>query len=349
MPLTIVARGVGKDASRKFFYCNGSRQEVKLTNVSRPSDIAQQFYLKILPATTGIPYLIYSQKANTPLTVGHYRKHSDISILMSSSENSIQNSMAGWDLIASEIPGYFAIQNEMYLGQTDTKDFWSVFNYALEVNDNDEIRFAKYSKKPQQEFLIMPVASFVLEDISFDLDNAKVTDANPIEVQFTTVNRSGKQEVFSDSVEKTVDDTYKFYQNRSNVKFNLTDRKNIQLPTVLARKLVILSKDNIRKSYYNADKNQIYHNYYKIGISGDAPAKSLIKVTVQLASYNVEANYVATAKYKDRIIKFSGIWKGLIVPDPGLVEPAIVTQFFNCTTGEEIYNTEAAKSFKFIK
>jgi hypothetical protein len=320
-----------------------------LTNVSRPSDIAQQFYLKILPATTGIPYLIYSQKANTPLTVGHYRKHSDISILMSSSENSIQNSMAGWDLITSEIPGYFAIQNEMYLGQTDTKDFWSVFNYALEVNDNDEIRFAKYSKKPQQEFLIMPVASFVLEDISFDLDNAKVTDANPIEVQFTTVNRSGKQEVFSDSVEKTVDDTYKFYQNRSNVKFNLTDRKNIQLPTVLARKLVILSKDNIRKSYYNADKYQIYHNYYKIGISGDAPAKSLIKVTVQLASYNVEANYVATAKYKDRIIKFSGIWKGLIVPDPGLVEPAIVTRFFNCTTGEEIYNTEAAKSFKFIK
>ena len=257
MPLTIAARGVGKDASRKFFYCNGSRQEVKLTNVSRPSDIAQQFYLKILPATTGIPYLIYSQKANTPLTVGHYRKHSDISILMSSSENSIQNSMAGWDLITSEIPGYFAIQNEMYLGQTDTKDFWSVFNYALEVNDNDEIRFAKYSKKPQQEFLIMPVASFVLEDISFDLDNAKVTDANPIEVQFTTVNRSGKQEVFSDSVEKTVDDTYKFYQNRSNVKFNLTDRKNIQLPTVLARKLVILSKDNIRKSYYNADKYQI--------------------------------------------------------------------------------------------
>ena len=96
-----------KDASNKYFYCNGSRQEVKLTNAQKPSDIAQQFYLKILPATTGIPYLIYSQKSNTPLTVGHYRKHSDISVLMSSSDNSTENSMAGWDLLASGDPGLF--------------------------------------------------------------------------------------------------------------------------------------------------------------------------------------------------------------------------------------------------
>lgn len=349
MPLTIVARGVGKDASRKFFYCNGSSQEVKLTNVSRPSDIAQQFYLKILPATTGIPYLIYSQKANTPLTVGHYRKHSNISILMSSSDNSIQNSMAGWDLIASEIPGYFAIQNEMYLGQTDPKNYWTVFNYSLEVNDNDEIRYAKYSKKPQQEFLITPVVNFVLETVSFDLDNAKITDAKPIEVQFTSVNKNGKEVSFSDSVKTDVDDTYRFYQNRSNIKFNLTDKGNMQLPTVLAKKLVILSNDKTRMTFYNADRNQTYHNYYKVGVSGDAPAKSLIKVTVQLASYNVEASYVATAKYNDRVIKFSGVWKGTIVPDPNLVEPTILTRFFNCTTGEEFYNAAAAKSFKFIR
>lgn len=82
---------------------------------------------------------------------------------------------------------------------------------------------------------------------------------------------------------------------------------------------------------------------------GDAPAKSLIKVTVQLASYNVEASYVATAKYNDRVIKFSGVWKGTIVPDPNLVEPTILTRFFNCTTGEEFYNAAAAKSFKFIR
>jgi hypothetical protein len=196
IPLTIVARGVGKDASNKYFYCNGSRQEVKLTNAQKPSDIAQQFYLKILPATTGIPYLIYSQKSNTPLTVGHYRKHSDISVLMSSSDNSTENSMAGWDLLASETPGYFAIQNEMYLGQSDPKNYWTVFNYVLEINDNDEIRYAKYSKKAQQEFLIQPVANFELNDISFDIDNAKISDANPVEVLFTSVNRSGKQEGF---------------------------------------------------------------------------------------------------------------------------------------------------------
>ena len=40
----------------------------------------------------------------------------------------------------------------MYLGQSDQELLDSFFNYVLEINDNDEIRYAKYSKGTAKSF-----------------------------------------------------------------------------------------------------------------------------------------------------------------------------------------------------
>lgn len=349
LPLTIEARGVGNDANRKYFFCNQARDEVKLSNTYSPSDQSQQFYLKILPATSGIPYLIYSERSNTPLVVGHYRKHPDVNILIANADDNISNAMASWNLIASDYPGYFGIENEMYIGQSDPKNSWSIFYYVLEVNDNDEIRYGKYTKKPQQEFLLRPIDNFTLDNITFDLNNAKISDASPVTVTFNTVNENSSDEPYHQVINPTVNEKYWFDQNRSNLKFNLIDNGQFQLPTVLARKLVLLNGEEDRKVKYVTGSYQNFSRSVSVTVDGTAPKKSLVEVTVQLMSYNVEANYVVTAKYNDRVIKFSGVWHGFVVPNPKLVDPIITTRFFNCTTGEEIFNSSAAKSFKIVK
>lgn len=96
------------------------------------TSLGSRFYLKILPATSGIPYLIYSSASNTPLSVGYYTNAPDDKILMTAKDNSGSLYSAGWDLIPSTYKGYFSIQSESYLGQSDPNNSWSVFYHVLE-------------------------------------------------------------------------------------------------------------------------------------------------------------------------------------------------------------------------
>ena len=80
-----------KNKSQRYLWCNRAGSEVKLTDNKNAFDISQQFYLKILPASSGIPYLLYSESSKTPLTVGHYRKTPNVNILMSNSKDDISN------------------------------------------------------------------------------------------------------------------------------------------------------------------------------------------------------------------------------------------------------------------
>lgn len=71
LPVTIAVRSVadGSTAANKFFYCAAAQKEVTL---SASSAAANKFYIKVMPATTGIPYMIYSNASKTPLCIGCY-------------------------------------------------------------------------------------------------------------------------------------------------------------------------------------------------------------------------------------------------------------------------------------
>ena len=47
----------------------------------KDNDKNQQFYIKVMPATTGIPYMIYSMQSNTPISIGHYTTDPDTPVL----------------------------------------------------------------------------------------------------------------------------------------------------------------------------------------------------------------------------------------------------------------------------
>lgn len=346
-PVTIEVMEAGKNKSQRYLWCNRAGSEVKLTDNKNAFDISQQFYLKILPASSGIPYLLYSESSKTPLTVGHYRKTPNVNILMSNSKDDISNPFVGWDLKPTSAAGYFAIENEMLLGQKDPKNMWSVFNYYLEVNDNKELRFAEYTGKNQQKFFIKPIARFTVGNVSYNFEAAKVTDATPYEVKFNRVFQGKPRSEIVEDVNGRVTEKSWFQQNRSNIKFDLNTDTLLKMPTVLARKALLLDGE-LPKIRYNISSYQNVYSYRKYTVKGFAPQtnKCLILITMKLTSYNVEVPYTVYAQYNGREIKFTGTWKGYVIPNPDYVDPIITTRFFNMTTGEEIFDSEAAKSFK---
>ena len=342
---------VTKNKSQRYLWCNRAGSEVKLTDNKNAFDISQQFYLKILPASSGIPYLLYSESSKTPLTVGHYRKTPNVNILMSNSKDDISNPFVGWDLKPSSAAGYFAIENEMLLGQKDPKNMWSVFNYYLEVNDNNELRFAEYTGKNQQKFFIKPIARFTVSNVSYNFEAAKVTDATPFEVKFNRVFQGDPGSEFSDKVNCHVIEKSWFQQNRSNIKFDLNTNTLLQMPTVLARKALLLDGDPNKIRYIISGYQNVYSDR-ECTVEGTVPhstGKCLVSISMKLTSYNAEVPYTLYAEYNGREIKFTGTWKGVVIPNPKFVDPIITTRFFDLMTGEEILDSNAAKSFRIRK
>ena len=351
LPVTIEVMEAGKNKSQRYLWCNRAGSEVKLTDNKNAFDISQQFYLKILPASSGIPYLLYSESSKTPLTVGHYRKTPNVNILMSNSKDDISNPFVGWDLKPSSAAGYFAIENEMLLGQKDPKNMWSVFNYYLEVNDNNELRFAEYTGKNQQKFFIKPIARFTVSNVSYNFAAAKVTDATPFEVKFNRVFQGDPGSEFSDKVNCHVIEKSWFQQNRSNIKFDLNTNTLLQMPTVLARKALLLDGDPNKIRYIISGYQNVYSDR-ECTVEGTVPhstGKCLVSISMKLTSYNAEVPYTLYAEYNGREIKFTGTWKGVVIPNPKFVDPIITTRFFDLMTGEEILDSNAAKSFRIRK
>lgn len=143
LPLTIKVRNVadGNNAANCYFACDGPGKEVTLGNSS--TNASNYFYIKILPASSGIPYQLYSNKAGTPLCVGYYTRNPDTKILMSAKDNNGSLFGSGWNLFAANTPGYFVIQSNDYLAQDDSNNGMSIFYYVLEASNGNTIRYAK--------------------------------------------------------------------------------------------------------------------------------------------------------------------------------------------------------------
>ena len=78
LPITLKARGKG-NTSGQYLSSNGAGKEVNLRSTNQ--SIWEQFYLKVLPASSGIPYLIYSKQSNTPIAVGQYDSNPNYKVL----------------------------------------------------------------------------------------------------------------------------------------------------------------------------------------------------------------------------------------------------------------------------
>lgn len=343
LPLIIQARGTG-NKSNKFLSCDGAGKEVGL--VPSASSNRQCFYLRILPASAGIPYLIYSDASKTPLSVGYYRKNPDKKILYARQDNNGSLFMAAWDLKACDYQGYFAITSNDYIGRSDPNNTWSIFYYTIEAQDENKIGYAKYSKKAQQEFLIQPRDSFTVDYIDFDKSSAKISKRNPLEVVSYGKNETEERRPFKIVSAHYATNTSRFSE-KSILKIPFGISKYFYSPKVEAEHVVVpspvkpedLEQSGFEKNIQYTNNTQNMPTILKVEIDGNAKPNSLIEVTSWLENYNVSVNYTAymSYKYKEgdvRTVKIRGTWYGTLYTKKR-AKPDVI-KFFDLNDGEEL-------------
>lgn len=262
---------------------------------------------------------------------------------------------AGWDLIPSAYKGYFAIQSESYLGQSDPNNMWSVFNYVLEVKNNNVINYGQYTQKPQQEFLITPVNGFTLNYIEFHKEGATVTKRTPLKLTTYSQNETEERRPFTIQAAHYADDEY-YFSESSAIKIPVQNSTTLfYRPTVVAEHLrfplAVKPEDDpdpIREKpdmlYSNVTKK--IRTTLKFDINGTAAPNCLIEATSYLENYNVSADYTAHMSYnyngEIREIKIKGRWYGIIytnIRDDKY--PKDIIKFYDLDDGEEIMRTKS--------
>lgn len=342
MPLTIKVRSIasGSTSGYNYLFVNGTGKEVTLTNSGTVA--GSRFYLKILPASSGIPYLIYSNVSKTPLAVGQYSSNPDNKILMTDKDNSGSLFGSSWDLLPSSYyKGYFAIESQSYLGQSDPTNMWSVFNYVLEAKANNKLGYAqRVNNKAQQEFLFSPINSFELDTLIYDLDNATVNSSTMLSkvTSITNANPFPKTEEFKVSL--TADETSVFYQTAGKLSLSLVNTEKLKFPRPMPIAGKAVLQDNTPKDaeYSTSTKNLSRTVSYNTSI--EMKANTLMQLTTKFKTFILNVPYVATGKYTfnntEREIKIAGTWRGYTLANPDFNKPIEEARFFDLETGEPV-------------
>lgn len=337
LPITIKVRSVasGSTAANAYLFCDGAEKEVTLGNSSTVA--GSKFYLKILPASSGIPYLIYSNVSKPPLTVGHYTNNPNNKILMSAKDNSGSLYGSGWNLIPSSYKGYFSIQSESYLGQSDPNNSWSIFYYVLEAKADNKLGYGqRVNYKAQQEFLINPTTTFTLQNVTFDLDNAVVTNSTAVSKVTSLTNPYEYVKNMPITVAASVEETSNFYEMAGTLKLNISSSSTTKFPRPIpiAGKAVLM--DNTVKDAIYSSSTQKFSAKVEYQTSIDMKPRSLLQLTTKFKTFILNVPYIATAIYGDREVKVKGTWRGYAVANPEYNTPINEPHFYDLETGEEL-------------
>ena len=345
IPSTIKVKSKATSGSKDNYitlFCDGKGQEVSLNSGNDRKK--NRFYIKVLPASTGIPYLIYSTASQTPLTVGYYTKKPDEKILMAASDNSSSSIGLGWDLLQASNKKYYAIQSQSYLGQSDPNVIGSIFYYVLEAVSGDKIRYAqRVNGKEQQEFVITPDSTFKIISLEYDVTNYKA-QSSFITKTVTVANEH--------EYEKMMDAAFNFIEREtssfSNSSWNVN--LNFKNPTIKFKRPTVV-KGTVISPTTDAPEDAIFitPNNIRQGINRKivyncpirCKARSIAKVTTSFVRYDVTVNYTAKVQceitegdLRECILK--GTWNGYIFEDPNKYTPQTSVVFTPIDGGDII-------------
>ena len=335
LPATIKVRSkasTGSTANYVSLYCEGKSKEVTL-NAGNAGD-KNRFLIKVLPASAGVPYLIYSVAAGTPLSVGYYTNKPDEKILMASKDDSGSLMSIGWDLLQSSYyKNYYAIQSESYLGQADPNNQWSIFYYVLEAVSGNKIRYAQHvNNKAQQEFIITPDAKFEIKSLEYVVNNS-TPSKSMFSKTVTVKNTSAQEKAMNVPFDFYEMETSYFNRNSWNVNLNFTDdSKKFVRPTVTSGSVITDNPDAAEDAVFINSNTQNISRHIVYNHPIRCKASSTAKVTVKFVKYYVNVDYIVKAQYEVkagdlRECVLKGTWSGYVIEDPNEITPEDKIEF----------------------
>ena len=328
LPATIKVRAKATSGSTNGYinlYCDGKGKEVILNNSNDAKK--NRFYIKVLPPSTGVSYLIYSEASGTPLSVGYYTNKPDDKILMAAKEENISLMSIGWDLLRTNYyKNYYTIQSDSYLGQSDPNNSWSIFYYVLEAVSGNKIRYAqRVANKAQQEFIITPDKKFDIISLEYDVVSPS-TSKSTFSKTVTVKNTSSQVKNINVPFDFYEIESSFFNKNSWNVSLNFSNPGiKFKRPSVTVGD-VVSPEENfpedalfINNGYQNINRHIVYTHPIR------CKASSIAKVTLTFVKYNVTVKYTAKAQctingnIRECILK--GTWSGSIIEDPTEIKP----------------------------
>lgn len=301
--IPVFLKVMGNSSNKQFITASTKGAELNMSAYT--GNLLQQYFIKVLPPSTGISYLIYSKNTNTPISVGSYQSNPNVKVLYSRNDSSGSLFGSSWDFDrGAYTSNSFVIKNQDY-PESGGGFLWDIYYNSIIVNDS-KISFSKYNNNPRQEFEIIPVETFVVEKIEFDVDAGVILSNAPLQVYKEGYTNSG-----------SIEQTYTFAVNTSYTKssnYNRSTSYKVTLSTTVKAGVPFFAEGEIKTStefgqsftYGESESATIAVNRsYPVKV----PSNNRADLTLTFFKYNMNVEYVATCRglTSGKIIQIKGV------------------------------------------
>ncbi len=309
--IPIYLKVMGNSSNKQFV--TASNKGAELTMDTYRGNISQQYYIKVLPASTGIPYLIYSKKTKTPISVGAYQSNPNVKVLYARNDASGSLFGSSWDFDRGEYTdNSFVIENQDF-PESGGGSWWNIYYNVITV-DNSKILFSKYNNSPRQEFEIIPVEKFVVEKIQFDVDAGTILSNVPIQVYKEGYTNNGPiEQTYTFAVNKSYTQTSNFNRSTS-YKVSISTEIKAKVPFIASGKISTSTEFGQEFTYGKSESATIAVNRsYPVKV----PANYRADLSLTFFKYNMDVDYIATCRglTSGKRIEIKGIWSGVDVEE----------------------------------
>lgn len=189
----------------------GKGKEIKLATYNE-GNVDQLFYIKILPAASGIPYLIYTccdESEHAPIGIGSYSSDPDRYVLYAKSASTTSLYGFSWDFAKSSDGNALILENQDILG-SNGNNYWDIFYYSLSAG-NGNLYFSQTDKNISQHFTLIPEGIWEIDSISTTMTGASIISSDDVEFAVRTAeNKSNKDMIWTATIDKTYNDSIYF-------------------------------------------------------------------------------------------------------------------------------------------
>lgn len=200
--------------SKNTLKTNGAGQALTLDLNNAITTDAHLFYFKFLPATSGIPYMIYSYKEKKPVGVGSYQNNPNTKIIYTK-QNDIGSTFGfSWDLLSgTDNKGYIVQNNDIPF--QGSGGWWDTY-YGVITNNQGNLSLSRNSNSLYQQFNLIPNDEFNIISMTMDINNATITSSTPIIIDQKSIenptNETGSRTI---TFSVTRQDNYSFKESSS--------------------------------------------------------------------------------------------------------------------------------------
>lgn len=284
----------------------------------------------------------------TPLVVANYSNNRDEKILYLNKEDTPTAPAANWYILPSATQGYFNIASYSHIGEVENGSQLRMFNYVLEAQPKDKIRYAELVKnKPQQLFKIQFLQNFTLDTVYYDVNNATVTQAAPHTETYDILHPENSTDAPIVSFPVKVNDKSVYYEDTGLQITLAPNTKKFKRPSVYAENSATLTKQSKDDAIYQNKIQEIPLEDYTNELVLKPHSYAKVLITYRMFELRVPYTMVATIEYNDlsnsnvkktATVKITGTWVGISHGDFSIYPPTMLPpRYFDIETNEELF------------